>query len=123
MDYKPKYFRDEEFWHCCPTCSLDDMQEELLIKLDKAREILSEPIQLTSAYRAQSYEKSKGRSGNSTHCFGAAVDIWCPTSSYRFRLIPALYKAGFTRIGIGSNFVHVDVAHLEDCLLHVMWTY
>lgn len=64
---------------------------------------------ITSAFRSQSYERSKGRKGTSSHCKGLAVDISTRDSHTRFKVVTACILAGIPRIGIGKTFVHVDI--------------
>lgn len=106
-----KYFSDVDFKNAQPACSIDDMSTELLDMLDEAREFAGVPFKINSAYRTVEYEKSKKRTGTSSHCFGLAVDIACYTSNFRFRIVDALLSVGFTRIGIGSNFIHADIGY------------
>lgn len=79
------------------------------------------PFVINSAYRSKDYELSRHRSGQSSHCKGLAVDIACPDNVQRFRLVSALLSAGFTRIGIAKNFVHVD-ADMDKPQARI-WTY
>lgn len=106
-----KYFSEEDFKNATPSCSIDDMSEQLLVMLDAAREIAGVPFKINSAFRSVEYEKSKNRAGTSRHCFGLAVDIACYTSNFRFRILNALIAVGFTRIGIGNNFIHADIGY------------
>lgn len=103
-----KYFKDEEFKRATPACSLSDMNEEFMRHLDECREFAGIPFVINSAYRSVEYEKKKGRTGTSQHCKGLAVDLRCRTNAERFRLVNSLTYCGFRRIGIGSNFIHVD---------------
>ena len=114
------YFKESEFKQCVPACSLQDMNQSTMKKLDAAREYAGIPVVLNSAYRSVEYEKSKGRKGTSAHTLGRAVDIRCNTDANRFKLIHALYRAGFTRIGIGKTFIHADDSprHKQNVLWH-----
>lgn len=76
--------------------------------LDLAREKAGIPFKINSAFRSVEYEKSQGRKGTSSHCFGLAVDIRCTTSLQRLKIVSALLEVGFERIGIGKTFIHVD---------------
>ena len=104
------FFKEAEFQRCVPSCSLQDMNQETMRKLDRAREIAGIPFVLTSAFRTVAHEKSKGREGTSAHTTGRAVDIRAASSRNRFLVVKGLMEAGFTRIGINvvQNFVHVD---------------
>lgn len=116
-----KYFKDSEFKRCSPACSIDDMNPETLDRLDQAREYAGIPFVLNSAYRSSAHDKSKGRSGTGAHTLGRAVDIRCNTSTNRWKIISALIKAGFTRIGVANTYIHADDSpqHAQN----VIWTY
>lgn len=116
-----KYFKDEEFQKCSPSCSLQDMKQTTMSKLDTAREIAGIPFVLTSAFRSLEWDRSKGRSGTGAHTLGRAIDIRCNTSRNRFLIVEALLKAGFKRVGIDKGFVHADDSGVHD--QEVIWLY
>ena len=101
-----KYFSEGEFNRCSPSCSLQDMKQTTMSKLDTAREIAGIPFVLTSAYRSP---------------LGRAVDIKCNTSRNRFLIVDALLKAGFNRVGVANTFIHADDSETHD--QEVMWLY
>ena len=103
-----KYFSEAEFRRCTPPCSLQDMRQDVMTRLDNARYQAGIPFVLNSAYRSVEYEKSKGRSGNSAHTRGYAVDIRCNTMGNRMKVVQALLDNGFNRIGIAGTYVHAD---------------
>ena len=72
-----KFFKPEEFVRCNPSCRIEDCDERALQMLDELRELCGFPITLNCAYRSKSYEKSKKRSGLSSHCKGLAFDVRC----------------------------------------------
>lgn len=104
-----KYFTNAEFRKCDPPCGLDDMNPELMAKLDALREKCNMPLVINCAYRSPEWDKRKGRSGNSAHTRGLAVDIRCNASATRFKIVRCAMELGFTRIGIGKTFVHLDI--------------
>lgn len=116
--YTPKFFSRTEFNLCTPSCDLEDMDEDFLKKLDHLREVCDFPMTITCAYRSVEYDKSKGRTGNSYHTRGRAVDIYCTNSYRRFAIVHHAPFCGLNGIGVGSNFVHVD-----DRIVQTMWTY
>ena len=116
-----KYFSEGEFNRCSPSCSLQDMKQTTISKLDTAREVAGIPFVLTSAYRSSEHDRSKGRSGTGAHTIGRAIDIRCNTSRNRFLVVNALLKAGFKRIGVGKTFVHADDSETHD--QEVIWLY
>lgn len=116
-----KYFTEEEFRKANPSCSLSDMDEKFMNKLEAAREIAGVPFIVSSAYRSVAYEKKKGRSGTSRHTMGIAMDIRCYDNALRFRIVNALLSVGFRRIGIASSFIHVDDGYPNSSPL--IWLY
>lgn len=116
-----KYFKEDEFNRCSPSCSLQDMKQTTISKLDTAREVAGIPFVLTSAYRSPEHDRSKGRSGTGAHTVGRAIDIRCNSSRNRFLVVNALLKAGFKRIGVGKTFVHADDSETHD--QEVIWLY
>ncbi len=119
--YVPLFFKPEEFRRCTPPCEVNDMDSLFLEQLDKARQIAGVPFILNSAYRSRDWELSHGRSGTSSHCDGTAVDIRCTDIYQRMRIVRALLKAGFDRIGIASTYIHVDSSlfRADNCI----WLY
>lgn len=116
-----KHFSESEFQRCTPPCSLQDMKQDFMNRLDTVRDVTGIPLVITCAYRSREYDLAKGRSGNSAHTRGMAVDIRCTTSANAFKIVQAALKVGFTRIGIGKTFIHLD----SDTSLpqNVMWNY
>jgi hypothetical protein len=62
-----------------------------------------------------------GGGENSAHLRGTAADIKCLYAADRYLLVMLALEAGFTRIGIGEDFIHLDV----DTTLpqNVIWVY
>jgi hypothetical protein len=97
------------------------MRQATMSKFDTAREIAGIPFVINSAYRSPAWEKAKGRTGTGAHTLGRALDITCNTDRNRFRIIDALIKAGFKRIGIAKTYIHADdsESHTQD----IVWMY
>lgn len=93
---------------CVPCCKLEDLNPRFVEKLLFAQLYAGFPFTITSAYRSQAYERSKGRKGDSSHCKGLAVDISTVDSYTRYKVVLACHMAGICRSGIGKNFTHVD---------------
>ena len=106
-----KYFTLEEFDDAPGTGK--NMKKDFLVKLDEARGIAGIPFTITSGWRSRETNERLIREGykaskNSSHLAGVAVDIACNNSLNRIKIVSALIKVGFTRIGIAKTFIHVD---------------
>lgn len=95
--------------HCVPACSVDDLNPKLVERLILAQRMCGEQFIITSGFRSQAYERSKGRKGTSSHCKGLAVDLSAINSHLRFIIVAALLYAGFPRLGVGKTFLHADI--------------
>lgn len=116
-----RYFNDLDFEKAVPSCKITDINPSSLKRLDNAREFAGIPFVVNSAYRSPEYEVSKGRSGKGAHTEGCAFDIRCTDSRSRWLVVFSALSVGFTRIGIGKTFVHLDDS---DCLTpNVIWLY
>lgn len=119
MSYR--FFTQRDFDTASPRCSIEDMDSSFMHKLDLAREYSLVPYIVNSGYRTLEHETKKDRDGTSSHTKGIAVDLKAENSRTRFLILQGLLKAGFTRIGVGSDFVHVDGDTEKD--QQVIWHY
>ncbi len=113
------YFKDSEF--ACPCCNKIIVSAWLIHLLNKVREIYGKPIHVNSGYRCRKWNKKVGGKKNSAHRRGTAADIRCTNSLDRYVLIQLAYEAGFKRVGVGSDFIHLDVD--GELPLEVLWVY
>lgn len=113
-------FKPEEF-ECNCGCGLNNMHPNTLFMLEQARDETGVPIVINSGCRCLTYNRKIGSKDTSSHLKGLAIDIKCMTSRIRSKIISALIKAGFNRIGIGKTFVHADSDELKD--QNVIWLY
>lgn len=96
-----KYFTDEE---------VKGLREDLIFKLDRAREFFGNPIIITSGYRDPYQNQVAGGVQDSAHTTGKAVDIRAPADpEMREKLAWSLGSAGFRRVGAYTKHFHVDV--------------
>jgi hypothetical protein len=86
------------------------LQPELVEKLDHARGFAAVPFIITSGLRTDGYNHEIGGVPDGAHETGEAVDLACSSSRVRHKMLPALYLAGFRRIGIYDLHLHADVA-------------
>lgn len=101
------FFKLEEFK--CKCCGKVQMDKDLLFRLDHARWIAGIPFIITSGFRCEDYNRSIGGRENSAHLTGKAADIYVKNSNQRYKTLSALLIAGFKRIGLRQDFIHVDV--------------
>lgn len=109
-----KYFKLSEFDSPDEAGSGEMMEPIVIEALDIARDLYGYPIVVTSGFRTVKHHQNLGKQGyavakNSSHLLGWAADLACTDSRKRFLLIEALLDAGFNRIGIGENYIHVDL--------------
>lgn len=95
--------------YCQPACEVSQLHRSLVDAVIMAQKMAGFQFTITSGFRSQAYERSKGRQGTSSHCKGLAVDISTRDSHTRFKVVAACLYAGIPRIGIGKTFVHVDI--------------
>lgn len=116
-----KYFSEAELNRCTPSCSLQDMRQELMDVVDEVRRRAGIPLIASCAYRSKEWDVARGRSGNSAHTKGLGIDIVANSSATRMKIVSAALSAGVGRIGIGKGFVHLDID--ESLPQNVMWHY
>ena len=109
-----KYFKLSEFDSPDKPGTGELMEPEVVQALDIARDIYGYPMKITSGFRTIEHNRSLIERGypaspKSSHLLGWAADISVPNSERRFLMVEALLDAGFNRIGIGKNFIHVDM--------------
>lgn len=107
---KWKYFTDEE---------VAGLKDELVLKLDQLRFHAQIPVIITCGYRSPEQNLTVGGVANSAHTRGLAVDIACPDSGTRYRLIGAAFQVGFKRIEAATRHVHLDID--ETLPQDVLW--
>jgi zinc D-Ala-D-Ala carboxypeptidase len=97
------------------------MQDRFLRKLLTARKIAGIPFIITSGYRTPEHNRRVGGVPHSAHTRGLAADISATTPHQYKTILKALIQAGFRRIGLGPNFIHVDDDHTKP--YPAVWTY
>lgn len=123
MEFKksPIDYFTEKPWACKCGCGYDEIDPMLVVALNAARHKAGVPFVINSACRCPDYNMVQGGAYTSDHLTGQGVDIATPTSQMRFRIIKALIKTGFTRIGVGGTFVHAGMR--TDNPQKVIWVY
>lgn len=103
-----EWFSRIEF-RCGCGCGRDDISIPLVRQLDSARRLYGRPIRVTSGVRCAAHNALVKGSRESAHLVGLAADLACPTPYDRYDLLMALLTMSFRRIGIGGDFIHVDI--------------
>ena len=111
-----KNFSRHEF-ACSCGCGSNNIAPGLVAMLQQVRDDIGQSVGITSGVRCRAYNASVGGVETSAHVpadlgngeQAHATDIGIPNSAYRYKIMPALYRAGFKRIGIGNGFIHVDI--------------
>lgn len=124
-------FKREEFAHGGPEMSpifMSKLQAARLIARNEAHKLgLSDvPFIISSGSRSIERNRRVGGKPDSPHLYGRACDIGYTGSRECYLIVKSLLLAGFTRIGISKNFIHVDDGELitEITKDHsVIWLY
>lgn len=120
-DYQiTKHFNSREFR--CKHCRELIVDLDFVKRLEKARVYAKTPFIINSGYRCPIKNTQAGGKSKSAHLMGKGVDIVCTHSYQRWLIINAAIKKGFKRIGIGSNFVHLDT-NTDALPFPRLWTY
>lgn len=117
-------FREVEFTCKCG-CGLNNYDRHSAEMLDDARDVSATPYIITSGCRCENHNRKEGGSETSSHLANekpsTAWDLRVNTSFERFMILRGLIDAGFTRLGIAKNFIHVD--NDKDKAPCVTWLY
>lgn len=113
--YISPHFTEEEF-ACRCGCRRFAIDFDLILRLEKARDIAGISFVVRSGCRCPSWNIHENGKPNSAHLTDVdngercqAVDIATVTDRGRYSVINGLLAAGFSRIGIGAGYVHTDI--------------
>jgi len=101
-----KYFKESEFV-MGEEQVFNKMDSDLLHRLDLLRELVSEPLYITSSYRSEEYNKSVGGSSKSQHLTGNAIDLSCNNGTLRAKIVKHALELDLT-CGVATTFIHID---------------
>ena len=116
-----KYFKLTEKTGSRGNHTVAELKPELVAKLDLIRGDAGIPFVIESGLRTPEENKAVGGATNSAHLTAEAVDIRCLTSENRYKIITSALKHGINRIGVGSNYIHLDIS--KTLPQGVVWHY
>lgn len=123
MEVKFNYFTYEEFDQPgIPGSGKEKMDTNLIMILDNMRHRSQLAYKINSGFRTEAYNEKIGGVKNSSHIKGKAVDIAAPDSKTKFSIIESALHFGIQRIGVGTNFIHIDIDDIDKAA-KVCWTY
>lgn len=101
----------------CPCCGREEL-DELLVPMLKELEKKVGTLRITSGFRCEKHNEELKKRGlpvaeKSLHLVGKAADIFC-LKKHQAALVDAARKAGFGGIGIGANFIHLDLGESRE---------
>ncbi len=106
------FFTDSELACRCgrPECDAVRMDMDTVFKLEGLRREFGQPMHVNSARRCEFWNRHPDVKGakDSQHLYGRAIDIRVPNAVYAMRLFELARKHGFTGIGVGKTFLHLD---------------
>jgi len=108
-----KYFSVEtDKFLACPCCGLFNLDEDAQVMFDSGREYSGVPWHVNSCCRCKRHNLKVGGSKTSSHLAdekpSCAMDVQAKTDFYKYRIIMGAIKAGFKRIFVYKNFIHLD---------------
>ena len=104
----------------CPCCEESEIDFGFVDRLQLVRDSVGHSMTINSGYRCYNHNRDVGGVDDSAHRKGLAADIRCSSSSERM-LFLSIFPEFFNRIGIASNFIHVDID--ESKAPDVLWLY
>lgn len=104
----------------CKDYDIAKMNVPFMLKLQKVRDWLAEPMIVSSGYRCRAHNEAVGGVSSSYHTRGRAVDIKCSDSQIRLDLVIYGFRAGMYGIGVSREFVHFDDRPFSE---RRTWTY
>jgi zinc D-Ala-D-Ala carboxypeptidase len=102
-----------------------ELETDFLDRLQELRRRFKRPMVVTSGYRTPEHNQRVAKTGaKGPHTTGRAVDIRVTHAKARYQLIALAIDCGFTGIGVGKGFVHLDdIRDNPDIPRPAVWTY
>ena len=100
---------------CKCGCGACNMDMDFMLMLQRMRTARGKAMKIISPYRCPEWNAKVGGAPDSYHMKGRAADIYAPNGKEMFILLELAVENGFSGIGIGKNFIHVDNREIESC--------
>ena len=106
-------FKSTEFdCHGSGCCTQTKVDEKLVELLQKIRDHFGKPVQVSSAYRCETHNKSVGGATGSRHKSGEAADIYIsgvkPAEIAKYAESIGILGIGLYETDVDGHFVHID---------------
>lgn len=108
-------------FQCKCGCGRNEIDPRVVTLHQAIEEECMVEVPVNSGFRCHEHNKKVGGELKSSHVKGLAMDLRCETSGQRYDFIRAAMHLGVYRIGIGKNFVHIDIDRQKDP--RVIWLY
>jgi len=119
---KYKFFSMDEKTDATGKHTFSELTPEFRTLCDTMRGQCGFAWKILSGYRTQKENDALNDSvSDSAHVSRLAVDVLCTDSSKRDKIVTVAKANGIRRIGIGKNFVHLDIDSSKP--QNVMWHY
>lgn len=96
-------------------CNAAPMDTKFLVALEVLREVFNRPMSISSGSRCALWNAHEGGRPHSEHLVGQAADVFSPDGIYARALVSHALALGFS-IGVGKNFIHIDMRELPPVL-------
>lgn len=100
---------------CCSTAQIDD---QLVVYLQKIRDHFGKPVTVTSAYRCSTWNKAVGGVSGSRHRYGMAADIkvkdTAPATVAKYAETIGIKGVGLYETAKDGYFVHIDTRDVKS---------
>lgn len=91
----------------------ENLQPALIKLLKRAESVAGTKFIISSGFRTPEHNTEVGGVANSAHLTGEAADVACVNSQRRLRILIGAIIAGFTRIGIAKDHIHLDISETK----------
>lgn len=108
-------------FRCKCGCGANEADAELLMRIGDAENIIGRALEITDGYRCPVGNRLAGGHRTTPHLDGHAAHIRAAQSHHRYAVLRAVIQAGFRRIGIGADFIHVDIRRTGRGAVWLYW--